>query len=187
MSETATAIVRKRSARPRERDDFYRTPSSVTEALLSVERFGPRVWEPACGDGALSRVLERSGYDVVSSDLIDRGYGTPDRDFLLERRREADDLVTNPPFRLADQFVAHALGLGCTKVALFARLAFLEGAARRQALWQPHPPARVWVFSKRQTLWRGDDPDPRDKGGVIAFAWFVWEAGHTGTMLGWLP
>lgn len=172
----------------RERDDYYRTPTHSIEALLKVERFTHDVWEPACGDGAISRVLVDQGYDVVSTDLIDRGYGLHRRDFLFEQDLLAGSIVTNPPFKLADEFVLHALHLGAVKVAIFMRTAWLEGRERHRRLWGPHPPIRVWQFSGRQTLWRGDDVNPGDRGGAIAFAWFVWERGYTGApALGWLP
>lgn len=172
----------------RQPDDFYATPARCTEALLAVETFPHRVWEPACGDGAISRVFAATGHDVVSTDLVDRGYGTSRRDFLFETTLAAPAVVTNPPFKLADEFTLHALHLGAEKVAIFQRTAWLEGRARHAALWRPHPPARVWQFCGRQTLWRGDDADKRDKGGAIAFAWFVWEHGHQGApTLGWLP
>lgn len=61
----------------RERDDFYATPAPSTEALLSVEQFEGNIWEPCCGEGHISRVLEDAGYTVQSTDLVDRGYGTP--------------------------------------------------------------------------------------------------------------
>jgi hypothetical protein len=119
-------------------------------------------------------------------ELVDRGYGTPGRDFLLEWQVAAPDIVMNPPFHLMDDFVLHALGLGVGKVAAFGRLAWLEGQRRHASLWSKHPPARIWVISKRLTLWRGDDPDPKDSGGAIPFCWVVWERGHAGKTLGWL-
>ena len=171
----------------REKDDFYPTPAASTEALLRVEQFPALIWEPACGDGAMSRVLEAAGHTVISTDLVDRGYGTPRRDFLMEFTLQSPAIVTNPPFGLADEFVLHALSLGAEKVAILARLAWLEGERRYRTLWGPHPPVRMWTFSKRQTLWRGDDPDAKNKGGAIAFAWFVWEVGHHGPYAGgWL-
>lgn len=169
----------------REKDDFYATPTKCTVALLSVETFNGPIWEPACGDGAISRALPG---DVISTDLVDRGYGISRRDFLMERKLLAFNIVTNPPFKLADEFVLHALELGAEKIAIFMRLAWLEGRARHTKLWGPYPPARVWTFCGRQTLWRGDDPNARDSGGAIAFAWFVWEKGHVGPYAGgWLP
>lgn len=168
--------------------DFYATPARCTGALLAADAPpAGRVWEPACGDGAIARVLKAGGYDVVGSDLHDRGYGMKHVDFLAEKRLWAPAIVTNPPFNLADEFALHALGLGAEYVALFQRLSWLEGAKRHRKLWGPHPPSRVWVFSSRQTLWRGDDPNPRGSGGAMAFAWFVWRRGEAKpTQLGWL-
>jgi hypothetical protein len=187
-SMSATAKVRKGDTPQREKDDFYRTPAHSTKALLAVESFPTSIWEPACGDGAISEVLIAAGHATVSTDLVDRGYSQAGRDFLFEQSLPAPAIVTNPPFKLADEFVLHALRLGASKVAMFMRLGWLEGSARRASLWAPHPPARIWVFSRRQTLWRGDDVSPQEKGGAIAFAWFVWERGHVGApALGWLP
>lgn len=172
----------------RQADDFYRTPARCTDRLLAVEQFPVHVWEPACGDGAISEALRAAGHEVVSTDLVDRGYGLARRDFLFEQQKLAPAIITNPPFKLADEFVIHALALGTEKVAMFMRLAWLEGGQRHARLWSRHPPARIWTFSRRQTLWRGDDPNAKDKGGAIAFAWFVWDLGFTGhPELRWLP
>lgn len=188
VTNNTFAQTRKNLRSERQRDDFYRTPATATEALLAVEAFSGWVWEPACGDGAISKVLTRHGIQVFSEDLIDYGFGFAGRDFLLTRGLAATQIITNPPFKLADEFALHALELGATKIALLCRLAWLEGAARHQRLWSKHPPSRVWTFCRRQTLWKGDDPNAQDKGGAIAFAWFVWDAAHQGeTVLRWLP
>lgn len=169
----------------RERDDFYATPEKCTRALLRVETFEGAFWEPACGNGAISRVLPG---DVVSTDLIDRGFGVAGRDFLFEQDLLAPNVVTNPPFKLVDEFVLHSIHLGAEKIAIFMRLAWLEGRARHKKLWEPHPPIRIWTFCGRQTLWRGDDPNAKDTGGAIAFSWFIWERGYHGApAMGWLP
>lgn len=172
----------------RQADDFYRTPASCSRALLAVETLPHRVWEPACGDGAISRVLEDAGHDVLSTDLVDRGYGEAGRDFLMEHAATDRAIVTNPPFSLADSFVLRALDLGAPVVALLMRLAWLEGQARAETLWRPHPPSRVWVFSARQTLWRGDQARPEGaNGGAVAYGWFVWTRDPIGApALGWL-
>lgn len=173
----------------REKDDFYRTPPDVTRALVMRERFSipKHVWEPACGDGAISKVLDDEGYQVISTDLVDRGFGSAQRDFLMEGHALADGIVTNPPFKLADAFIQHAIALGVSYVAIFQRLAWLEGAKRRDVLYRPNPPARVYVFSARVTLWRGDEESP-GKGGAIPFAWFVWDRANTdaSTKLYWI-
>jgi hypothetical protein len=170
----------------RERDDFYPTPPKATEALLRVERFVGSIWEPACGDGAISKVLEAAGYDVQSSDLIDRGYGQPGVDFLLDYRTVATNIVTNPPFKHAEEFVRHALARTTGKVAMLCRLAWLEGKARRD-LFENSPLANVWVFSNRVPMLRGGDEMLKGGGGMIAFAWYVWNHAHEGRpQLGWV-
>lgn len=164
----------------REVNDWYRTPPRLTRALLDRERFDGAVWDPCCGDGAMAEVLTERGYSVVATDLVDRGYSAGGDDFLFAGALAAPNICMNPPFKLADEFVLHALRLGARKIAVLQRLAWLEGTKRLAALWYPHPPARVWVFSYRGTLWRGDDPNPQDKGGVMAMAWYVWEAAFNG-------
>lgn len=168
--------------------DFFVTPAWVTEALLDREVFAGPIWEPACGNGAMSRVLEAAGYAVHSTDLVDRGYGEGGVDFLAQPFPVAvhpGSIVTNPPFSLAGDFARHALGLGVRKVALFGRLGFLEGQ-KRAAFFERHPPSRVWIFARRATLWAGDAPDPKERGGRQAFAWFVWERGHPPAAPGWI-
>lgn len=176
---TAFASAQRDDPVNRETHDFYPTWPAATAALLSVERFEGGVWEPACGDGAMSRVLESAGYPVISTDLIDRGYGEGGRDFLMEWQPRAPNIVTNPPFRWAIEFIERALTLTTGKVALFLRLAFLEGVERGRYL-PGTPLARVWVMSRRVPIARGKMVDPGDGHGVIAFAWFVWEHGHEG-------
>lgn len=169
----------------REKDDFYPTPPEGTEALLRVEKFDGSIWEPACGDGAISKVLAAHGYDVVSTDLIDRGYGTPRVDFLMESRSLAPNVVTNPPFKMVAPFIRQSLALTTGRVAMLLRLACLEGTDRRR-IYDTSPLARVWVFSRRLPFKRPGWADT-GAGGMLPFAWFVWEHGYTGKpTLGWL-
>ncbi len=161
---------RKAGGTHRPDDDYYRTPPPCTHGLLAAECFERVLLEPACGDGAISRVLEAAGYTVISSDLIDRGYGEGGRNFLQERKRRADAAITNPPYELADEFALHLIELGVKKFALMCRLAWLEGQDRPHQLWRQGKLARVWVFSPRQTLWRGDDDAAEDDGGMTAYA-----------------
>jgi len=170
----------------REKDDFYPTWPGATAALLAVERFTGPIWECACGEGDMSRVLIDAGYEVISTDLIDRGYGAARVDFLMEWQSRAPNIITNPPFGLAREFVDKALSLTDGKVAMFLRLAFLEGLKRGE--WLPSTPlARVWIMSRRVPMQRGRISEAGDGHGVIAFAWFVWEHGFEGKpTLGWL-
>lgn len=170
----------------REQDDFYSTPRSAIEQLLQVETFTGPVWEPACGDGAICRVLQERGHDVVATDLVARGYGLAGVDFLMEYRPLGHDVVTNPPFKLGTEFATHALGLVPGKVAMLLKIGFLEGPTR-EALHQNL--ARVWVISRRVTFLKGGKEFSRSngKGGIHTYAWFVWDRSHTGPVtLGWL-
>ena len=166
----------------RPKDDFYRTPERATRALLSVETFSGSIWEPACGDGAISEVLKASGHDVYSSDLIDRGYGEPLHDFLLTNHR-SDNIITNPPYKLANEFIERSLLLTTGKVAMLLKLAALGGLERRR-IFESSPFKGVWVFSGRLNMMRNGG---EEAAGMIEFAWFVWEHGFTGKpTIGWL-
>lgn len=162
----------------RQKDDWYPTPPEATEALLQRETFDDLVWEPACGDGAISEHMKLHEYDVVSTDLNFFGYGQPGCDFLMERKRLADSIVTNPPYKLANQFISHAIDLGVKRHAWLLRLAFLEGKTRHEELFSEHPPRAIYVFSRRLTMWRGDQ-ERRPVDGTTAYAWFVWHEGYT--------
>jgi len=169
----------------REKDDFYPTPPAGTRALLLVEHFDGAIWEPACGDGAISRVLVAHGHEVFSTDLVDRGYGTARVDFLMEYKPRAPNIITNPPFKNAQDFAEKALSFATGKVALLCRLAWLEGEERRK-MFESTPLKNVWVFSRRLPIWRNGD-SKAGRSGLIAFAWFVWEAGYLERpQLGWI-
>jgi hypothetical protein len=169
----------------REPNDFYPTPPAATRALLAVEKFDGWIWEPACGDGAMSTVLLEAGYTVYSTDLINRNYGVPNHDFLADKSK-APNIVTNPPFKIAQQFVEHALACATGKVAMLCRLGWLEGIERNR-LFKTTPLARVWVFSNRIPMARSGTDFGKGGGGMIAFAWYVWDHTHDGPpTLGWL-
>jgi hypothetical protein len=163
--------------------DFFPTPRWATFALVDNEAFKGDIWECACGDGAMSRVLEQAVRSVYSSDLYERGYGDPGHDFLMPHR-SADNIVTNPPYNCAEGFVASGVGCAKHKFALLLRLAFLEGANRANTIFAKIPPARVWVFSERITFYpKGVNPKG---GGTTAYAWFVWDKDAPGsTELKW--
>ncbi|MEE9434313.1 MAG: hypothetical protein V3V15_08755 [Sphingorhabdus sp.] len=165
--------------------DFFPTPAWATHALIDNEKFTGGIWESACGDGAMSEVLETTGQPVTSSDLFDRGYGESGVDFLHTNRRAAN-IVTNPPYNAAEGFVQAGLQSVGHKFALLLRLAFLEGKNRQHTIFTKAPPARVWVFSERITFYPKDAE--RKGSGTTAYAWFVWDKDATGgTELCWLP
>lgn len=163
--------------------DFFPTPSWATYALIENEKFSGDIWESACGDGAMSRVLSETGQSVFSSDLHNRGFGSVGIDFLTAKRH-ADNIVTNPPYNSAEGFVAAGIQKARKKFALLLRLAFLEGANRANTIYSRDPPSRVWVFSERITFYPSGAVQ---KGtGTTAYAWFVWDKSANGTELKWL-
>jgi hypothetical protein len=164
--------------------DFFSTPRWATYALINNEKFSGDIWECACGDGTMSKVLEETGCAVLSSDLYDRGYGEVGLDFLTSTRYP-DNIVTNPPYNCAEGFVARCVKHARRKFALLLRLAFLEGANRARTIFSDLPPSRVWVFSERITFY---PTGAMVKGtGTTAYAWFVWDKDAPGrTELKWL-
>ena len=159
-------------------NDYYQDPPEATEALLRAERFSGLSWDPACGAGTIPQAMRAAGLNAIGSDLVDRGWhaegchGYP-LDFLKAPARNVDNIVCNPPFNLAREFVECALVMASHKVAMLLPLTFLEGA-KRAAWLETTPLARVHVFS-----WRISMP-VKPEGGKKAFAWFVWEHGWKG-------
>lgn len=129
------------SNQPRQKEDYYATEPKATEWLCKLERFTTNIWEPACGEGHISEVLKSNGYNVRSSDLINRGYGDV-ADFLaMDNVYWHGDIVTNPPYKYAQEFVEKALQIidNGNKVAMFLKLTFLEGKGRKP-LFNNTPP-----------------------------------------------
>ncbi len=164
--------------------DFFPTPAWATFALIDNEKFEGDIWECACGDGAMTRVLEQTSQTVFSSDLFDRGFGQTGVDFL-STKRFAENIVTNPPYNSAEGFVRTGVAQATKKFALLLRLAFLEGANRANTIFASSPPSRIHVFSERITFYqKGAD---RKGSGTTAYAWFVWDkSAPSRTELKWL-
>lgn len=159
--------------------DFYATSPQAIDELFKVIDKPTEVWECACGAGHLSKRMRELGVKVYSSDLIDRGYGTPGIDFLAMGNLIAPVIITNPPYRYALEFVEHAIELGAERVCMFLKLTFLEGV-KRQRLFQKYPPHTVAVFTKRIQVARNADPEMFKKSSAACYAWFIWDKGYTG-------
>jgi hypothetical protein len=172
----AHSIVGVSEGRPE--TDFYRTPVEATKALLDMESFPGIIWEPACGDGAISKALIEAGLDVVSSDLFHYGYGVHGVDFL-QSSETVDHIITNPPFKHAQDFVQVALNSTTGKVAMLLKLQFLEGR-KRKVFFESSPLKKVYVFSNRLKLTRNGNDEQYKNGGMMVFAWFVWDHSHDG-------
>jgi hypothetical protein len=121
--------------------DYYATEPAATDWLCKLERFKNPILEPSCGEGHISKQLIANGYEVVSRDLVDRGYGEV-ADFLFFNNEQWNgDIVTNPPYAAAQKFVEQALNMVRPggKVAMFLKLTFLEGKSRWE-LFKAAPP-----------------------------------------------
>jgi len=170
----------------RQEEDFYATePSALVLFLEKLKEDGielkENILEPACGQGHLSKVLESYGHKVCSSDLVDRGYGKGGVDFLAENYFYNDsDILTNPPFNLAEKFVEKAMNIlhiG-NKLLLFLKIQFLEGQKRKE-LFKKYPPKYVYCYSARQKCAR-DGEFEKYTATTQFYAWFVWEKGYVG-------
>ena len=169
-------LLGRKVANLRQKDDFYPTPAYVTQALLDNYRFTGEIWEPACGDGRMSKILEQYYSKVESSDLINRGYGTAGVDFLASSR-EVDNIITNPPFNLAFEFIVQGLRLSRRCLALLLPIRYLTGK-RRAKLYHEFPPAKVIVIPNKVDFLGFGSP-------AMEFAWFVWEKGVSQTTIVW--
>lgn len=164
----------------REKNDYYATPFIATKKLLECETFSKKIYEPFVGGGHISMVLEKNGFDVRNSDLIDRGFhDTEIIDFLsCDESPINADIISNPPYK----YVMDCWIKACKriteghKVAYMLKLTFLEGKERRK-MFEEYPPSRIHVFSSRVTCALNGEFN-KYKASAIAYAWFVYEKGN---------
>lgn len=161
-------------------DDFYSTDPRAALALLAVEPQLDQIWEPACGMGHLSKVFEMKGKLARASDLRDRGcMGAEQLDFLSYDQPCYCDIATNPPYRIANEFVRHAIDLVQPGrfVCMFLQLSFLESQRRYELIFKHYPPCRIHVFSKRVKTTKQGNNELYGGSGMKSFAWYVWQKG----------
>lgn len=161
--------------------DYYATDPDAVKELLKVESFSSRIWEPACGELHISNVLMENGYTVYNTDIVDRGYVDETIDFLTTIETDLDvDIITNPPYNKAKEFVERALETISDghKVAMLLKLTFLEGA-KRGDLFDTQPPKKVYVFRRRTKCAMNGNFEGMGSS-AVAYAWFVWEKGFNG-------
>lgn len=189
-----SALAGTSSTRERAENDYYATPYESTKALLDVESFIGDFIEPCVGGGHIAEVVKEyyPNSNVVGVDLVDRGYDNTIVSNYFDYRFDGDfNVVTNPPYSMAQEFLEHSMDnlKEGKKVAMFLKIQFLEGAKRRE-LFKKYPPKVVHVFSKRQNPWRNGSPvDEKGKpwSSTMCFAWFVWEKGYNGqTTVNWI-
>ena len=167
----------------RQENDYYATEPKAAELLLEKEQFSHVIWENAVGEGHLAEVFKKHGYSVKCSDVIDRGYpNTHILDFLkFNPNKELDlDIITNPPYKYAKQFVEKSLQCISQghKVAMFLKLQFLESRDRKM-FFETFPPKTIYVASGRLICAMNGEFE-KYPSSAIAYAWFVWEKGFKG-------
>ena len=161
-----------------ETNDYYATDPMAVKMLLELEEFSENIWEPACGEGHISKVLEAHDHRVESTDLIDLGYGLGGYDFLKNPFFSSfdGDIITNPPYKYAKEFVEKALDIvkpGC-KVAMFLKLTFLASRGRKN-LFMDQPPQTVYVSCGRLECGKNGKFVGES---AVDYAWFVWKKGY---------
>lgn len=166
-------------------NDGYKYCFTVETGMLILRRNNKIFITGNCGQGHIAKVLKSHGYNVYSSDLIDRGYGQVQDFFKIEKVN--GDIITNPPYKLATEFVYHALEVVNTgsKVAFLLKIQFLESEQRRK-LFNLYPPKYVYVFSKRVACAKNAEFE-KYPSSAICYAWFIWIKGSkTEPIIRWL-
>lgn len=176
----------------RESNDFYATDPMAIDKLVGVMSLPSKIWECACGLGHLSEELKSFGFKVVSTDLVDRGYGDV-VDFLQTKDipEGCTCILTNPPYKYALDFIKHSLDLFPENglCIMFLKTTFLEGQKRYDELFSKNPPHYVLQFSRRVLCAKnGEFQRMKDGGGsAVSYAWFVWKKGYQGnTVIKWI-
>lgn len=179
--------LRAEFARARNSNDWYVEPPECVHSLFDRVTFDGSIHDPCCGGGTIPSVAKLCGYDVTGSDIVDRGWrsgGFRTADFL-EDFTPRDNIVSNPPYNLAEQMWAHACIVARRKVAFVLRISFLAGQRRRDRLFRLYRPSEVIVLSKRPSMPPGGSDIPA-KGGTADYIWLVRERGHLDeTILKW--
>jgi hypothetical protein len=191
---TSHAVMAQR-VEPHDSLDHFPTPPWATRALFEHVLFmaaGDRIWEPACGDGSMFRPIMEYASEGWASDVHDYGWDHIVHDFLnrwmpKEVPLFPDWIVTNPPFRLAEQFVQHGLECGARGVAVLVRSVFIESIGRYKNLFEHLPPTSMAQFTERVPMVKGR----LDKNASTAtsYCWLVWEKAEIGKTprLQWIP
>lgn len=174
--------------------DYYATDPMALEKFLECSKndltINPNIWECACGNGILSEVLLKHGYNVLSSDLVDRGYSKYfNIDFLQQTSIFEGDILTNPPYKYATDFVKHALKLvpDGNHVIMFLKIQFLEGKERYK-LFKENPPKYIYVHSTRVNCFINGIVPEKTSASAVCYGWYVWEKGYKGdSIVRWIP
>lgn len=173
-------------AQARNDGDYYVESESCVHSLLDMVTFNGEIHDGCCGSGIIPKVAIARGYQATGADLYNRGYGFGTCDFLLDDTQR-DNIVTNPPYNLAEKMFAHACLHARHKVAFLLRISFLAGPRRRDKLFSIHRPSEVVVLSKQPSMSPGGTDVPA-KNGTADYIWLIHSKSYFGpTILTWAP
>jgi hypothetical protein len=193
MTQNTSSAVMQRRSEPHDSLDDFPTPPWATRALLDyLHRHDlmtdPGLMdcaEPAANRGHMVKPLRENFGVVRASDIHDYGAGFPVQDYLFGQAKTVNWTITNPPFRLAEQFIEQASRSSTDGFAVIVRSAFLEGVGRYNGLFKRNPPSLVLQFAERVVMHKGK---LSAKGSTAtAYCWLVWIEGETGTQFDWIP
>ena len=210
MSANRSTDVMQRRHEPHDSFDYFPTPPWATRALCErLMALSPlhllHVWEPACGEGHMARPLGEYFDRVYASDVHDYTDAFPAQDDVCDflcswdhpprfmpappeftgEKDAVDWIITNPPFRMGEDFIRTALTRAQVGVAVFVRTAFLEGKERHRSLFTPTPRALVLQFVERVPLVKGRLD--KEASSATSYCWIVWlKDGATGTAFDWI-
>lgn len=173
----SNAVISKR-IEPKDSLDFFPTPAWATRALMEYIITDPRLWtkrvlEPSCGAGHMSEPLKEYFGEVDSADIHDYGYGKT-ANFLTSEYQAMwySYVITNPPFNLAEEFIAKALTVATEGVAMLARTSFIETVGRYNRLFSNNAPHIIGQFVERVPMVKGRVD--RKASTATSYCWLVW-------------
>ena len=176
----------------RQNEDFYATDSIAIDKLKAVYDIPKNIIEVSAGNGHLSERLKELGYNVISWDIVQRDYPLDKvQDFLLVKELpKGYSILTNPPFKLASDFVLHSLDLleDGQQAIFFLKIQFLESQKRYKEIFSKYPPKYIYVFSERCLCAMNGEFEINGKrqSSAVCYAWYVFEKGFKGeTILRW--
>jgi len=193
VTQNRSSAVMQQRVEPHNSLDDFPTPPWATRALcvwllnsgfeFALDTMTCR--EPAANRGHMVRPLREYFGSVDASDVHDYGAGFPVRDFLFPAPLDTVDwTITNPPFRLAEEFIARAAATSRIGFAIIVRVAFLEGQGRYERLFSKNPPTFVLQFTERVVMHKGRLAPEGST--ATAYAWLVWIDGEFPTQLRWI-
>ena len=153
----------------RKDSDFYETPYSITKHLLKNETFDGSILEPAVGNGAISRFIT----NCISYD----------KEFnFFNEVNNYDNIITNPPFSLAYEFILHAKKIANKKIVMLLPLSYLHGKKRFDNIYNDKifPLSKIYVFTRYPLLGEKLREDGKYNTGMMVYAWYVWDKEYKG-------